>query len=73
MKSVISRFFDRRNGSWETNKLFSDVSRNTGAKAMNGKIFVWLLTTVFLLTASHSYAQQPKKVPRTRPRRFPSL
>jgi putative ABC transport system substrate-binding protein len=40
------------------------VSDNTGAKLMSGKIFVWLLATVFLTTVSFAHAQQPKKVPR---------
>jgi putative ABC transport system substrate-binding protein len=39
-------------------------SKWAGAKKMSGKIFVWLLITVFLATALSAEAQQPKKVPR---------
>jgi putative ABC transport system substrate-binding protein len=31
---------------------------------MSGKIFVWLLTTLLLITVSLAQAQQPKKIPR---------
>jgi hypothetical protein len=37
----------------------SGVGNNTGAKLMTGKIFVWLLATVLLTTASSTEAQQP--------------
>src|SRR5438093_8416650 len=42
----------------------SVVRDNTGAKLMSGKIFVWLLATVFLSTAPSAEAQQPTKVSR---------
>ena len=37
----------------------SGVGNNTGAILMTGKIFVWLLGTVVLTTASSTEAQQP--------------
>jgi len=39
-------------------------SMKTGAKTMSGKIFVWLLATLFLATASIADAQQTGKVAR---------
>jgi len=38
--------------------------QKTGAKAMIGRIVVWLLPGVLLLTVSLAEAQQPRKVPR---------
>jgi putative tryptophan/tyrosine transport system substrate-binding protein len=40
------------------------VSKTTETKIVSGKIFVWLLTTVLLTTASFADAQQTSKMPR---------
>jgi len=44
------------------NDQLSAVSKNAGAKAKSGKIFVWLLATVLLTTALPAEAQQAGKI-----------